>query len=63
MIAVNGTGLRYESRGSSAPLVVLGGLGLSVSEMGVLTGPLSERFPAPDQQLLSAVMLTGQPSR
>ena len=36
---VNGVELYYEARGSGAPLVVLGGLGLDVSEMGRLTGP------------------------
>ena len=44
LIAVNDVQLYYESHGSGAPLVVLGGLGLDVSEMGKLTGPLAERF-------------------
>ena len=44
LIAVNGTELYSESHGTGAPLVVLGGLGLDVSEMGVLTGPLAARF-------------------
>jgi 3-oxoadipate enol-lactonase len=44
LITVNDVGLYYESRGSGAPLVVLGGLGLDVSEMGRLTGPLASRF-------------------
>jgi pimeloyl-ACP methyl ester carboxylesterase len=44
LIAVNGTELYYESRGTGAPLLVIGGLGLDVSEMGVLTGPLAARF-------------------
>ena len=43
-IAVNGIELYYESHGTGAPLVVLGGLGLDVSEMGLLTGPLAARF-------------------
>ena len=44
LIAVNGIELYYESHGTGAPLVVLGGLGLDVSEMGLLTGPLAARF-------------------
>jgi pimeloyl-ACP methyl ester carboxylesterase len=44
LIAVNGIELYYESHGTGAPLVVLGGLGLDVSEMGMLTGPLAARF-------------------
>jgi len=44
LIAVNGIELYYESRGTGAPLVVLGGLGLDASEMGMLTGPLAARF-------------------
>ena len=44
LIAVNGTELYYESRGTGAPLLVIGGLGLDVSEMGMLTGPLAARF-------------------
>jgi pimeloyl-ACP methyl ester carboxylesterase len=44
LIAVNGIELYYESHGTGAPLVVLGGLGLDVSEMGMLTGPLATRF-------------------
>jgi pimeloyl-ACP methyl ester carboxylesterase len=44
LIAVNDIELYYESHGSGAPLVVLGGLGLAVSEMGALTGPLAARF-------------------
>src|SRR5580704_18295359 len=44
LIAVNGIELYYESRGTGAPLLVLGGLGLDVSEMGMLTGPLAVRF-------------------
>jgi pimeloyl-ACP methyl ester carboxylesterase len=44
LAAVNGIEIYYESLGSGAPLVMLGGLGLDVSEMGVLTGPLSQRF-------------------
>ena len=44
LIAVNDVQLYYESHGSGAPLVVLGGLGLDVSEMGKLTGPPAERF-------------------
>ena len=42
LIAVNDVQLYYESHGSGAPLVVLGGL--DVSEMDMLTGPLAERF-------------------
>ena len=41
---VNDIELYYESHGSGAPLVMLGGLGLDVSEMGGLTGPLATRF-------------------
>jgi pimeloyl-ACP methyl ester carboxylesterase len=44
LIAVNGIELYYESHGTGAPLLVLGGLGLDVSEMGTLTGPLAARF-------------------
>jgi 3-oxoadipate enol-lactonase len=44
LIAVNGIELYYESRGTGAPLVVLGGLGLDVSEMDTLTEPLAARF-------------------
>ena len=44
LIAVDGIELYYESRGTGAALVVLGGLGLDVSEMGRLTGPLAGRF-------------------
>jgi 3-oxoadipate enol-lactonase len=43
-IAVNGVELYYEAHGSGSPLVVLGGLGQDVSEMGMLTGPLADRF-------------------
>jgi hypothetical protein len=38
-IAVNDIQLYYESHGSGALLVLLGGLGLDLSEMGMLTGP------------------------
>ena len=44
VIAVNGVELYYEAHGSGAPLVVLGGLGQDVSEMGMLTGPLARQF-------------------
>ena len=44
LIAVNGIELYYESHGTGAPLLVLGGLGLDVSEMGVLTGRWPPRF-------------------
>lgn len=44
LVAVNGIEIYYETHGSGAPLVVLCGLGLDVSEMGRLTGPLAERF-------------------
>lgn len=44
MIAVNDVELYYEVHGSGAPLVMLGGLGLDVSEMGMLTSPLAEKF-------------------
>jgi pimeloyl-ACP methyl ester carboxylesterase len=44
LIAVDGIELYYESHGTGAPLLVLGGLGLDVSEMGTLTGPLAARF-------------------
>jgi 3-oxoadipate enol-lactonase len=43
-IAANGIELYYESHGTGAPLVVLGGLGLDLSEKGVLTRPLADRF-------------------
>lgn len=43
-IAVNGVDLYYEAHGSGAPLVVLGGQGQAVSEMGMLTGPLARQF-------------------
>ena len=41
---MNDIELYYESHGSGAPLVMLGGLGLDVSEMGGLTGLLATRF-------------------
>jgi hypothetical protein len=41
LIAVNDVELYYESHGSGTPLVLLGGLGLTVSEMGMLAGPLT----------------------
>jgi len=44
MVAANGIELYYESRGDGAPLVVLGGLGLAVSEMGALIEPLAASF-------------------
>jgi pimeloyl-ACP methyl ester carboxylesterase len=44
LVSVDGVGIYYETHGSGAPLVVLCGLGLDVSEMGRLTGPLAERF-------------------
>ncbi len=44
VVAVDGVELYYESHGSGAPLLVLGGLGLDVSELGGLTGPLAARF-------------------
>lgn len=44
LVTVNDIELYYDSRGSGAPLMLLGGLGLDVSEMGALTGPLAERF-------------------
>jgi 3-oxoadipate enol-lactonase len=44
LIAVNDIELYYESHGSGAPLVMLGGLGLDVSEMGALAGPLAAWF-------------------
>jgi 3-oxoadipate enol-lactonase len=44
LVAVNDVELYYESHGLGAPLMVLGGLGLDVSEMEALTGPLAERF-------------------
>lgn len=44
MVTVNDVELYYEARGSGAPLVLLGGLGLDVSEMGMLTGPLAAQF-------------------
>jgi hypothetical protein len=39
LVAVNGIELYYESHGTGVPLLVLGGLVLDVSEMGMLTGP------------------------
>lgn len=44
LIAVNDVELYYESHGSGVPLMLLGGLGLDVSEMGMLIGPLADRF-------------------
>jgi len=44
LIAVNNIELYYESHGADASLAMLGGLGLDVSEMGMLTGPLAARF-------------------
>lgn len=44
LITVNGIELYYEVHGSGAPLVLLGGLGLDLSEMGRLTGPLATAF-------------------
>lgn len=44
LITVNGIELYYEVHGSGAPLVLLGGLGLDVSEMSMLTGPLAASF-------------------
>lgn len=44
--------LYYESHGSGAPLVLIGGLGSSVAELGGLIDPLSQRFRviAPDNR-------------
>jgi pimeloyl-ACP methyl ester carboxylesterase len=44
LITMNGIELYYEVHGSGAPLVLLGGLGLDVSEMSMLTGPLAASF-------------------
>lgn len=44
VVGVNDIELYYESHGSGAPLVLLGGLGLDVSDMRMLTGPLAEQF-------------------
>ncbi|HSZ42453.1 MAG TPA: alpha/beta hydrolase [Trebonia sp.] len=44
LLAVNDVHLYYESRGTGAPLVMIGGLGLDVSEMTNFTGPLAEGF-------------------
>ena len=44
LVSVNGIELYYEAHGSGAPLVLLGGLGLDVSEMSMLTGPLAASF-------------------
>jgi 3-oxoadipate enol-lactonase len=41
---VHGLEMYYEPHGSGAPLLLIGGLGLDVSEMGALTGPLADRF-------------------
>lgn len=44
LISVNDIELFYESRGDGAPVVLLGGLGSDVSEMGGLIGPLAGTF-------------------
>jgi hypothetical protein len=44
LIAVNDVELYYQPLGSGAPLVLLSGLGLDASQMGMLTGPLAEGF-------------------
>ncbi len=44
LASVNDVELYYESRGVGAPVVVVGGLGLDVSEMTGLTEPLAHRF-------------------
>ena len=41
---VRGLPMYYESAGAGAPLLLIGGLGLDVSELGALTGPLATRF-------------------
>jgi pimeloyl-ACP methyl ester carboxylesterase len=43
-IAVNDIDLHYETTGTGAPLVMIGGLGLAVPEMARLSGPLAETF-------------------
>jgi 3-oxoadipate enol-lactonase len=44
LIAVNDIQLYYETHGTGAPLLIIGGLGLDVSEMKNFTVPLAERF-------------------
>jgi 3-oxoadipate enol-lactonase len=44
LATVNHIELYYESHGSGAPLVLLGGLGSDVSELRSLTGPLADRY-------------------
>jgi pimeloyl-ACP methyl ester carboxylesterase len=44
LAAVNHIELYYETHGGGAPLVVLGGLGTDLSELGMLTGPLADRY-------------------
>lgn len=44
VVSVRDIEMYYESRGSGTPLVVLGGLGLDVSEMDRLIGPFAQRF-------------------
>ncbi|MGA2825939.1 MAG: alpha/beta hydrolase [Streptosporangiaceae bacterium] len=41
---MNDIEMYYETHGQGIPLVMIGGLGLDVSEMGTLIGPLAERF-------------------
>lgn len=41
LTVVNGIELYYESHGSGDPLVLIGGLGLAVSEMQPLIGALA----------------------
>jgi hypothetical protein len=43
LISVNDIEMYDESHGQGPPLVMIGGLGLDVSEMGALIGPLAER--------------------
>jgi hypothetical protein len=43
LISVNDIEMSYESHGQGTPLLMIGGLGLDVSEMGALIGPLAGR--------------------
>jgi hypothetical protein len=44
LVVVQDIEMYYESQGSGAPLVVIGGLGLEMSEMDTLINPLASRF-------------------
>jgi hypothetical protein len=60
LIAVNGIELYYESHGTGAPLVVLRGLGLDVSEMGQRV-PDGKRLTPWDVQARVVTGATGLP--